>query len=143
MPQAIFNMSTLPVLEQVVNFTEARHGVLAGNIANIDTPGYKTRDLSTESFQQSLKDAIARRTEPSPSEYAAMAAGESLPPEPIDTFRGVSDADKHILFHDESDVSLESQITELSKNQSIHNMAVSLMSTQFRQLKTAISERIT
>ena len=40
-----------PVLEQVVNFTEARHGVLAGNIANLDTPGYKTRDLSPELFQ--------------------------------------------------------------------------------------------
>ena len=33
-------------------FTEARHSVLAGNVANLDTPGYKTRDLSVETFQK-------------------------------------------------------------------------------------------
>ena len=37
----LFESSTLPMLEQVVNFTEARHGVLAGNMANLDTPGYR------------------------------------------------------------------------------------------------------
>ena len=45
----------MPVLEQVVNFTEARHGVLAGNIANLDTPGYKTRDLSPALFQETAE----------------------------------------------------------------------------------------
>jgi len=58
MLSSLFQSSSLPVLEQVVNFTEARHGVLAGNIANLDTPGYKTRDLSPETFQQQLKEAI-------------------------------------------------------------------------------------
>ena len=55
MLSSMFQSSTLPVLEQVVNFTEARHGVLAGNIANLDTPGYKTRDLSPELFQERLE----------------------------------------------------------------------------------------
>ena len=48
---ALFQSTTIPALEQVVNFTEARHNVLAGNIANVDTPGYKARDLSVEDFQ--------------------------------------------------------------------------------------------
>ena len=55
MLSSLFQSSSLPVLEQVVNFTEARHGVLAGNIANLDTPGYKTRDLSPALFQQRLQ----------------------------------------------------------------------------------------
>ena len=66
MMPSLFNSSTLPVLEQVVNFSQARHGVLAGNIANLDTPGYKTRDLSPELFQQNLKQAIERSHSPSP-----------------------------------------------------------------------------
>ena len=45
MMSSMFDASTLPLLEQVVNFTEARHGVLAGNIANLDTPGYRTREF--------------------------------------------------------------------------------------------------
>ena len=64
MLSSLFQSSTLPVLEQVVNFTEARHGVLAGNIANLDTPGYKTRDLSPELFQQRLKEAIETKNQP-------------------------------------------------------------------------------
>jgi flagellar basal-body rod protein FlgB len=39
-------------------------------------------------------------------------------------------------------VSLEAQVTELAKNQSMHNMAIGLLSVQFRQLKAAISERV-
>ena len=46
-----------PVLEQVVNFAQARHGVLAGNIANLDTPGYRVRDLSPEKFESDSKQA--------------------------------------------------------------------------------------
>src|SRR3989304_8216524 len=58
MLSTLFGTSSVPLLEQVVNFTEARHGVLAGNIANIDTPGYKTRDLSPELFHEKLKEAV-------------------------------------------------------------------------------------
>ena len=58
----MFDSSTVPVLEQVVNFTQARHGVLAGNIANLDTPGYKTRDISPEEFQSRLREAVKAST---------------------------------------------------------------------------------
>jgi len=61
MLSSLFDSSTIPVLEQVVNFTQARHGILAGNIANLDTPGYKTRDLSPVEFQNRLKEAIETR----------------------------------------------------------------------------------
>ena len=54
----------IPVLEQVVNFSQARHGVLAGNIANLDTPGYRVRDLSPELFQERLKAAIQAKNTP-------------------------------------------------------------------------------
>ena len=48
MYQSIFGSTSIPVLEQTVHFTQARHNVLAGNIANLDTPGYQVRDLSVE-----------------------------------------------------------------------------------------------
>ena len=138
----MFNQSTLPVLEQAVTFAQARHGVLAGNIANIDTPGYKTRDLSPELFQESLKQALKQRDiEPShPVSPGLLTGGERK--QHADAFAGVKESTKHILYHDQSDVSLESQVTELAKNQSMHNMAISLMTQQFRLLEAAISERV-
>ena len=67
----IFQSTTIPVLEEVVNFAQVRHTVLAGNIANKDTPGYQFRDVSVEDFQQRLKAAIRQRNDPRP-----MSPGE-------------------------------------------------------------------
>lgn len=136
----IFRGSTLPVLEQVVNFSQARHGVLAGNIANLDTPGYKTRDLSPELFQENLKQAIEESRRPaSPGQTAGDSGGVGK--QDFDSIAKVKDSLKSILRHDGVDVSLEHQIAEISKNHAQHNLAVNLMNTQFRQLRSAISER--
>ncbi len=136
--------TTLPMLEQVVNFAESRHGVLAGNIANIDTPGYKTRDLSLEKFEESLKSALThQRTTPAPFVSPGLTAVRGPQNKTVDeAWRDVRESTKHVLYHDKSDVSLESQVTEIAKNQGMHNMAISLMSNQFRMLQAAISERI-
>lgn len=144
MRPSIFESSSLPVLEQVVNFAQSRHGVLAGNIANIDTPGYKTRDLSVEKFQKSLKEAMdQRRAAPRDQHNSPGLTGTtSQRSVDVDDLKEVKESMKHILYHDGHDVSLESQVTELSKNQTMHNMAITLMSSQFRQLKGAISERV-
>ena len=149
----LFSQSTLPVLEQVVMFSQARHGVLAGNIANLDTPGYKSRDLSPDAFQESLKQAIEASRQPSapesPGQAALLGGGEGLitpqgqpraEPVDYDAFKEVRESFKSVMYHDESDVSLEQQITELSKNQATHNLAIRLMTLQFRQLRAAISE---
>lgn len=152
----LFNNSTLPMLEHVVQFAQERHGVLAGNIANMNTPGYKTRDLSTEAFQSSLKQAAKASRQPQAGGSAGQAAllserglitsqtqitFDTMPGN--DAYANVRDSMKSILHHDGTDVSLEKQITEISKNQSQHNMAIRLMATQFNQLRAAISERVT
>jgi len=147
MLSSIFNSSTTPVLEQVVNFTERRHGVLAGNIANIDTPGYKTRDLSPVKFQDNLKKAVAYRRQSTQSPtYALNAHLAGRTPSNAtamgsDGMDEVRESMKSILYHDQSDVSIEQQVAEISKNQAQHNLAVSLMTAQFRLLRAAITER--
>ena len=37
---------------------------------------------------------------------------------------------------------MENQINQIVKNQQEHNMAIGIMSTQFRLLRAAISERV-
>ncbi len=134
---SVISGGTVGVLEQVAAFAEARHGLLAGNIANLDTPGYKTRDLSVETFQARLKEAIQRqKTETAVSSPGLITSGNG------DPMSDVKDSMKAILFHDESDVGLEQQVTELANNQFMHNMAIAIMNQQFRQIETAISERI-
>lgn len=148
MLSSMFNASTIPVLEQVVNFTESRHGVLAGNVANLDTPGYKTRDLSPEQFQQSLKDAIDTRNqpvEPFDSRSFGLTSAENTyqrEAKQAAAFGKVKDSMKSILRHDGDDVSMEQQVNEITKNQQQHNLAINIMSAQFRLLRAAITERV-
>lgn len=132
---SVFDNSTIPVLEQVVNFAQERHGVLAGNIANIDTPGYKTRDLSPDLFQDRLKQAIEARDNKTSAPVSSASSN-------LDPLRQVGENLTAILHHDESDVSIETQVTELAKNQGMHNMAIGIMTSQFSLLEVAISERV-
>ncbi len=143
MLSSIFDSSTVPVLEQVVNFTQARHGVLAGNIANLDTPGYKTRDISPAQFQEKLKEAVKQRHTAAQVPSRSMSGSQSGRSEAMsyDGMKEVRESIKSILYHDDSDVSIEQQVTEISKNQAQHNLALSLMTAQFRLLRAAISER--
>ena len=134
---SVFDSTSIPILQEVISFAQARHEILVGNVANLDTPGYQVRDLSVDTFQERLQEAIDARQE----------IREPLSPGHISGQRDremheVRDSMKTILYHDGSDVGIEQQVLEISKNQYMHNMAISIMTSQFRMLQTAISERV-
>ncbi len=140
MMPSMFESSTIPMLEQVVGFSQARHSVLAGNIANLNTPGYKTRDLSVDNFRSELKSALEAQKQPRQELSPGIMAGVAS--DSMDPMAEVKETMKSILYHDESDVGIEQQVVELGNNQFMHNMAISVMTSQFRLLETAISERV-
>ncbi len=132
MLSGLFESTTIPVLQEVVNFSQARQAILAGNIANIDTPGYQARDLSVEDFQERLKKAIDERDQPrigSPGEMGAAS-------QPL--MAQVAKSSHSILRHDMGNVDMESQVMEMVKNHMQHNLALTILTDQFRQLQTAI-----
>ena len=135
---SLFNSTSIPVLEKVVGFSEARHNVLAGNIANMDTPGYRAQDLSPVRFQNQLKEALQTRRE-----HESDPTGGTLldKTDGDDPFAGVRDTMKSLVYHDQSDNDLERQVAELTKNQMQYNLAVTIMTNQFRLLQSAISEQ--
>jgi flagellar basal-body rod protein FlgB len=140
MMPSLFQSSTIPMLEQVIGFSQARHGVLAGNIANLNTPGYQTRDLSVDNFRSELKKALQTQRSPQGQMSPGIIAGVAS--NAMDPMAQVKDTMKSILYHDDSDVGVEQQVVELSNNQFMHNMAISVMTSQFRMLESAISERV-
>src|SRR4051812_30293878 len=95
----MFANSPIPVLEQLVNFSQSRHKVLASNIANIDTPGYRTRDLSVEKFQDKLKGAIDVRD----NDATSTSLGNTIHVDPFDKVR---EGMNNILYHDDSNVGI-------------------------------------
>ncbi len=131
----LFGSTTIPALEQSIQFSQRRHQLLASNVANLDTPGYRTRDLDTDEFQAALADSI-RYPEGRPDASHAVS-----PSVRDDRFAGPRDATEQVVYHDDSDVSLEHQVTQIAKNQSLHSMAITTMRSQFALLQAAITER--
>ena len=145
----MFNSTTVPILEEVLCFAQKRHNILAGNIANLDTPGYRVRDLSLEDFQERLSEAIRardKRRSASPAEQFISPGEMGYPGSPAPAREAamaeVAKDPKTILYHDQSNVGIEHQVTEMVKNQMQHNLALTIMNNQFRLLQAAISERI-
>src|SRR4249920_376161 len=120
----MFDSTTIPVLEQVMNFSQARHAVLAGNIANMDTPGYRTRDLSPEKFEARLKEALTERNRGSLStSQSDMFSPGSAALSQATPVSEVTESLQELLYHDDSTGSMEKQIAAISKNQMQHNLA--------------------
>lgn len=135
-PTSILSGTSIPVLEQALYFAQARHQVLASNIANLDTPGYRVRDYSPEAFQARLKNAIHARDRQANSRSLGDTAHLQGDP-----FREVSKDLKSILYHDDSNVGVEQQVAAVAENQMNHNLAITILENQFRLLHAAISER--
>ncbi|MBX7169200.1 MAG: flagellar basal body rod protein FlgB [Pirellulales bacterium] len=130
----LFAGSPIPVLEQTVLFAGKRHALLAGNIANLDTPGYRAKDVSPAQFEARLRKAIdARRQSPHSLNEVAHRS---------DPVREVRNDFESMVRHDDGNVVLEDQVKEISKNQQRHNVAIALLTSQFRLMQAAISERV-
>ena len=122
--ESLINRGTLPALERMVAFTQARHEMLAENIANIDTPGYRTKQLDARAFQRTLKEALDRRDgdHKSPFEMRGtrqfrQGSGGSLKVTPT------LEPPENVLFHDGTNARLERQMTDLAENAMMHQFA--------------------
>jgi len=133
----LFNSTSIPALGEVMNFAQARHTVLTGNVANVNTPGYRLRDLSQTEFQQRLKEAIAASQKL--NQPMSPGAASSLPGDPM---RQVRNSLENIIYHDDTNIDLEKQVAEMTKNHLLHNFALTVMTDQFQLLQSAISERV-
>ena len=131
----IVDGTTIPLLEKVAAFGERRSMVLASNVANIDTPNYRRRDLPVQEFERSLREAIhggVSRTEAQSSGPAGM------PPELMQAREAGSPS---LTYQDNSDRSIEREMMEMTKNLSMQSFAVTLLTTQMGMLQAAIREQ--
>ncbi len=115
------------MLERVLQFTAARHRLLAENVVNVDTPNYRQRDLSIQAFQQSLAAQLERRR---------LDPHAALNPDAPQ-----SELNDQLLYHDGNNRSMERLMSDQAKNALMHNMAVELLRKQFQQMELALKDR--
>jgi flagellar basal-body rod protein FlgB len=104
-------------LERVLDLSAFRHQIIASNLANIDTPGYRTRDLRP--FAGDIEQAMA---------------GEEASFTPIaHEIRGLMERP------DGNNVSVERESLLLAQNQLRFEVAVAFLKSEFHQMSAAIS----
>lgn len=127
----MLNQDATPALEQLIRFTGKRQRLLAENIANVDVPNYRQKDLSVRRFEQMLGKALEDRGRPGGTE--AKFADLSLE---------IENPTRGILSHDGNNRSMEELMTDEAKNGMMHNLAIELLRKQFQQLDMALKERV-
>ena len=131
----------MPVLQQVMSFTESRHEVLVNNITNFDTVGYKMKDLPVAEFNQALGQAVQKRNSGGASAEFEMQSTQHLQWDSQGRLQTKPKEiqDQNILFHDRNNRFVEKQMSAMSKNALLHNVSAELLRQRYGTLKMAIS----
>ena len=108
----------LRTLGHILDVSARRHQLIASNLANVDTPGYRTRDLD---FRAALRQA---------DNNLQLAVF----PAPVRTVQGLPERP------DGNNVSVEREGLLMAQNQLRFQTGIQLLRVHFRQISAAINE---
>jgi flagellar basal-body rod protein FlgB len=132
---------TVGMLKNAMDGASTAHGVIANNIANVNTPNFRRADVS-------FKDALAATEAPSaePSELALtttsdrhLELGGSPAAEPFAISTTVA-GDQQMRL-DGSNVDVDQEMAKLSLNSAYAQTMGQLLQNQYARLRQAIQER--
>jgi len=120
---------------KILDMRLERQNIVAGNLANIKTPGYKARRLE---FEEDLQRALGLDAR---GKMALTAPGH-LPAE-FDARTFSADFIKDLkprVVQGEDAVDLDKEMTTMAKNTLLYNTLITTLQRNFNGLKTIISE---
>lgn len=155
----LFGKSHLPVASEVIRMAEVRHKELVNNIANMDTPYYKARDINVKEFRSLLGNAIENRKSSHPWQFKMesgrdvqggrslesfhMRSIKDLKDGTISTgFRRVKRMDDTVMRHDQNNITPEGEMARLGKNASLHKTFLTIARDNFSMIESALRMRV-
>ncbi|MBN2059450.1 MAG: flagellar basal body rod protein FlgB [Deltaproteobacteria bacterium] len=121
---------TMKILSRALDFRSSNHQVIAANLANADTPGYKNRELR---FDRELKEALDKGrvqlkiTDPNHFPKDPASGGRSFP---VHTLESGS--------NEESEQNLDIEMAKMMRNNLLFEASAKLLSKKFQALRSAI-----
>jgi flagellar basal-body rod protein FlgB len=121
---------------KALDLRSRRHEMIISNIANADTPNYKSFDLLVEEALQKSGDNDAssvslKRTHPghlpSGTRFGNQLNAQVIQPEAIENLRG-----------DGNTVDMDREMSNLAANQVLYKATTRILSDKFQGLKNAI-----
>jgi flagellar basal-body rod protein FlgB len=131
---------TVGMLKNAMDGAGTTHGVIANNIANVNTPNFRRSDVS-------FKDALAATEAPAadPDELAMTATSESdIPASGTADLPGfkvtTTVADTQQMRLDGSNVDVDQEMAKLSLNSEYAQTMGQLLTNQYTLIKASIEE---
>ncbi len=131
--QVIFNKTKVPVLNAVLDVTQVRQRVIANNIANVSTKGYRAKDVR---FQDYLTSVVNKSPVPGQiSDQRHLSIPEFMAsPEVYELQSEVNDSGLN-------NVDIDKEMAGLAENHLFFNVGSTLIQRQFSGLKKSITGR--
>ena len=120
------DLSTVDTLQAALTYHRERHTVLAGNVANLDTPGYRPVDLQ-------------RRTAEDPGAMAVTHEGHMSPLATTDFVTSFDDGGA-LQGSDGNAVSLERELSKIDANRARYATSAELVSRRLALLRYAAGD---
>ena len=115
----------MAMLESYLKLTASREQAISANMANIDTPGYRTRDINLESEFQKVMSGSLHKSED---------GSEAVQLSPVyHQVQGLMERP------DGNNVSLDHEGLLLAKTQLQYQLAIQLIQSEFHQTLSAIN----
>ena len=128
--------STSNILVKAAQLRSQNSEVIAGNIANLDTPGYQAKKFE---FAEALRQAAATST--SPLMMTTTNINHLGNPGNINSTQGsVTIKENSLGGLDKNSVNLDREMAEQAINNNAYNRAMQMLKSKMSILKTAIVE---
>lgn len=120
---------------KVLDMRLERQNIVAGNLANIKTPGYKARRLEFEEDLQAAmgQASLGKMARTNPKHLPAKFDPDSFSADFIKNMRPR-------VVQGEDAVDLDKEMTAMAKNTLLYNTIVTTLKRNFEGMKTVISE---
>lgn len=128
--------NNIKVLEKALDASLLRNEVIAQNIANVDTPGYKKRTVRFEEYLAGALKGNSFKGYKTDKRHIDIGAGD------IDSvkMRVTQDYKDLSMRLDGNNVDIEAEMAAMAKNNIQYNTLIQSISGKFRSMKSVISE---
>ncbi|WP_078547143.1 flagellar basal body rod protein FlgB [Litchfieldia alkalitelluris] len=117
---------TINSLEQALKYSSTRQKTISHNIANVDTPNYKAKDVS---FKTELNQSInANKTS---ALHIDFSGGRSSSVKVVNSIGNQYN-------HNGNNVDIDKEMSSLAENQIYFNAVADRISSKFNSLKTVV-----
>lgn len=123
-------------LTEKMKWHQARQGLLAENVANAETPGFRGRDLKAFGFEEHMRNISTARIEPLVTNAAHIAVSTS----DTDAF-GARQLNNFEITPEGNGVTLEDAMMKVTTNQIDYQTVTSLYTKSLQLIKTALGRR--